>query len=131
MRTALRIVAVVAFLVCVARAFGQCSANMHIAGTLVNCQCGGYAYVQSCFLLGPGCNPILNFVPCGSGCEIGEATSCKAATPQIPTAALTFQDAPKSWADCHGSSDLADLREWVKKHPSLRDNPGDHPQVRN
>jgi hypothetical protein len=112
-------------------AYGQCSSDLHIASVEINCQCGGIVSVNGCFYSGPGCEIAANFIPCGDGCYVGSAKSCKATPAAAATSTLVPARSFKNWTDCHGSSDLAYLDEWVKTHTSLRGKRDASAQARN
>ncbi len=63
------------------------------------------------------CNPTAEFVDC-AGCFVGNAETCSAAPALVATTLLNRPTGSGGSADCHSSSDLARLEEWVRTHPS-------------
>jgi len=117
MRTRVGLFLVVASILWCAAAFGQCSGGEMVKSVQVHCQCGGVVNSTACAYGNSGCNPFGEFVPC-SGCYIGYAIPCTGDSAKQKTALLHRPSGLEGWVGCHGSSDLAQLEEWVRMHPT-------------
>lgn len=109
------ILTILTVLVCVPRAYGQCSMDLHPVSKQVMCQCGSTINVYACSLMGSGCDCCTTDVPCGENCFLESASSCDAVKKAVAHSMQPGEAERR--AGCQCVFKLAQLEEWAKANP--------------